>query len=287
MATYDRRTQDVSNLVSLEHLNLTVSDQQLSTLFYVVGLGLTRDPYVMIGLENMWANIGHQQFHLPTRTTSQVMRGRIGLVVPSVEELEARLMGVKDALGGTQFAYERADANLDVTGPWGNRFRCHPASERMAGARLGLEYLIFNVPVGTAEGITRFYADVIGASAEVVERRGAPAARVLAGRHQSLIFRETEEVIEPYDGHHVAVYIADFSGPHEVLAEMGLISEESNDSQYRFVDIVDPINGEKLFELEHEVRSMVHPMYGRELVNRDPHQTLGRYQRGADALQVG
>jgi hypothetical protein len=47
--TYDRTTQDVGNIVALEHVNVTIPDQQLATLFYVVGLGLTRDPYLMPG----------------------------------------------------------------------------------------------------------------------------------------------------------------------------------------------------------------------------------------------
>ena len=43
-----------------------------------------------------------------------------------------------------------------------------------------------------------------------------------------------------YDGHHIAVYVADFSGPHDRLAERGLISEESDQYQYRFQAIFDP-----------------------------------------------
>lgn len=287
MTAYDRTTQDIGNLVALDHLNVTVPDQQLATLFYVVGMGFTRDPYMTVGLENMWANVGRQQFHLPTRESAQVLRGRIGLVAPDIDEIEARLAGVSAHFAGTQLAFERTGPNLDVTGPWGNRFRCHPAGERMDGARIGIEYLLFNVPPGTAAGIARFYEEVIGAAAGVVERRGAPTARVSAGRHQALLFREDPEETRPYDNHHIAVYLADFSGPHRRLAEKGLVSEESNDWQYRFADIADPATGEKLYELEHEVRSMVHPMYGRELVNRDPAQSLRHYRRGADALMVG
>ena len=63
----DYAEEDVGNIVSLEHVNLQVPDQAIAILFYVVGLGLTRDPYLNVGLGNMWANIGEQQFHLPTR----------------------------------------------------------------------------------------------------------------------------------------------------------------------------------------------------------------------------
>jgi len=51
--SHDRSSQDVGNIVALEHVNVRVPDQQLATLFYVVGLGLTRDPYLMPGLDNM------------------------------------------------------------------------------------------------------------------------------------------------------------------------------------------------------------------------------------------
>ena len=288
MTEYDRRSQDVGNLVALDHVNLTVPDQQTATLFHVVGMGHTRDPYLTVGLDNMWVNMGREQFHLPTRERAQTIRGRIGLVTPDVALLEERLGAVAPRLEGTQFAFEREGRNLNVTCPWGNRIRCHPADgERMGGARLGLEYLILNVPPGAAEGIARFYAEVIGAKADVVERRGAPAARVQAGRHQALLFRESAGETRPYDNHHIAVYIADFSGPHRRLAEMGLITEESNEHQYRFTNITHPGAGETLYELEHEVRSMGHPMFGRELANRDPSQSLQGYRRGADALIVG
>ena len=52
----------------LEHVNLTVPDQGIAALFYVTGLGFTRDPYIDFGTFNMWVNLGEQQFHLPKPT---------------------------------------------------------------------------------------------------------------------------------------------------------------------------------------------------------------------------
>ena len=80
---FDRTTQDVGNIIALEHVNVKVPDQQVATLFYVMGLGMTRDPYLMTGLQNMWINIGQQQFHLPTGRP-QVLRGHVGLDRKSV-----------------------------------------------------------------------------------------------------------------------------------------------------------------------------------------------------------
>src|SRR3989449_9649332 len=87
---FDRSSQDVGNILALEHVNVRIPDQGLATLFYIVGLGLTRDPYLMVGTDNMWANAGQQQFHLPT-ARPQVLRGCAGLGVPDLEALKTTL----------------------------------------------------------------------------------------------------------------------------------------------------------------------------------------------------
>src|SRR5918997_1051330 len=104
--TYDRRTQDVGNVLALEHVNVRVPDGELAALFYVSGLGLTRDPYMDFGGANMWVNVGSQQFHLP-KGEAQVLRGTIGLVVPDLEQLAARLDRLERRSGGlpTDTAY--------------------------------------------------------------------------------------------------------------------------------------------------------------------------------------
>ncbi len=125
----DYSEEDVGNIVSLEHVNVQIPDQSLATLFYVVGLGCTRDPYLNVGLNNMWANIGEQQFHLPTRSP-QVIDGYIGLVVPHLEGLAKRLEAVAEGLKGTQFSYRQDGDHMIVTCPWGNRYRCHGSQAR-------------------------------------------------------------------------------------------------------------------------------------------------------------
>lgn len=167
---FDRSTEDIGNIVEFGHVNLRVPDQQLAIVFYVMGLGLTRDPYLVTGVDNAWINVGTCQFHLPVGP-AQVLRGRIGLV-----------MGDLDALVELQIA------------------------------------------------------------------------------------------------------VADFSGVHRRLLERGLVSEESNQSQYRFENITDVETGEVLVTLEHEVRSMRHPMYARALVNRNPATTNKHYATGHEAV---
>src|SRR5438876_2725442 len=114
--------EDVSNIVLLEHVNVQAPDQALATLFYLVGMGFTRDPHMMVGLENMWVNLGEQQFHLPTNR-AQVLRGHIGIVTPSLPALADRLKALEPRLAGTQFAWQDNDSHIDVTCPWGDQFR--------------------------------------------------------------------------------------------------------------------------------------------------------------------
>ncbi|MFI5002052.1 MAG: hypothetical protein ACHQK9_19395, partial [Reyranellales bacterium] len=65
--------------------------------------------------------------------------------------------------------------------------------------------------------------------------------------------------------------------------EHKLLTEESNQYQYRFDTIVDPKSGKPLIQIEHEVRSLTHPLYARPLVNRNAQQTNRNYVPGADA----
>ena len=284
--TYDRRNQDVGNIVALEHVNVRVPDQVLATAFYVSGLGMTRDPYVMVGIENMWINMGQQQFHLPTGPP-QVVPGHVGVVVPDLDALAARLESVRPALAGTKFDCSVEDKYVRVTCPWGNRLQCYAPGAQWGDITLGVVYVEFPVPPGHAPGIKRFYETVMGAVATCAPEAKGTAARVRIGQRQELIFREVDAQIAPYDGHHIAVYITNFSGPHAKLQERGLITQESNEYQYRFQDIVEPDTGRPLFTLEHEVRSFTHPMFTRQMVNRNAAQRQATYQRGRDAFVPG
>jgi hypothetical protein len=279
--TYDRTSEDLGNMVALEHVNLSHDNQQLAILYYVVGLGLTRDPYVVVGLENMWVNVGRNQFHLPTRG-KQVLRGRVGVVVPDLDAAAKRLERVVKPLAGTAFSFKRGDGYIDATCPWGNRVRLHAPSPEFGTRTLGIPYVQFDVPPDAAAGIARFYREILSVPAKVETREGAPAAVAVAGKSQWIIYRETNSEIPPYDGHHIQVYLADFSGPHAKLSERGLVFEESDQYQYRFKDLVDPKSGKVLFTIEHEVRSVTHPLYGRDLVNRNPDQTNLAYVRNGD-----
>jgi hypothetical protein len=267
---YDRSAQDLGNIVNLGHVNVCITDQHLATHYYVTGLGLTRDPFLNTGARLMWINIGTGQFHLPNGQPD-VLRGVTGLVVPDRAALLDRLTQMRKPLEGTKFDFR--DINVH-----------EPDESRFGRIVLGMPYIAFDVRPGTAERIARFYRDVMGALATVVENGDGRKARVQVGEKQYWYFRETDAPEKPYDRHHAQIYIANFSGPYQRLKELGLISMEVNDHEYRFKDIIDLDTREVLFTVEHEVRSQTHPLYGRPLVNRNPRQSNRDYKPGHDAM---
>src|ERR1700742_2341722 len=129
--TFDRTAEDLGNIVELGHVNVTVPDQSKAVAFYLMGLGLTRDPYLMAGLENMWVKGGRGHFRRRTRPPAQVVRGTTGLVVPDLQALLQRLSYVKKFLDGTQFSFKEAGDVVEAICPWGNRIRLHaPTPEK-------------------------------------------------------------------------------------------------------------------------------------------------------------
>jgi hypothetical protein len=279
----DYSEEDVGNIVLLEHVNLQVPDQSLATIFYIVGLGLTRDPYFNIGVRNMWANAGEQQFHLPVRPT-QVIHGHIGLVVPDLDALKERLASVEEPLAGTKFRWSAQSEYVAVTCPWGNHFRCYGAGQKFGDMALGIPYVEFLIEPDRAAGIARFYDQVLAAPVVTETGEQGTLTSVKIGRNQALIFRETDAQGPVYDGHHIAIYVSNFSRPYAYLKERGLISEEVRNHQFRFKEIIDPESDRAVFVVEHEVRSLHHPMFNRLMVNRDPNESARRYRRGHDAL---
>lgn len=146
----------------------------------------------------------------------------------------------------------------------------------------GISFCEFMVPLGTADKICQFYDCVLDATASVVTHNGDNIAVVAFGdidkqgrANQSLLFRETSEKIPPYDGHHVAMYVgksaADFEQAFKNAETAGVVwvnprfSDKADTlqgakhwKQFRLKDIVDMETGKKIFELEHEMRSIEH-----------------------------
>ena len=286
---YDRDAQVVGNIVHLEHFNVIVGDQRLATLFYVVGLGGTRDPYIFSGLENMWVNFGRTQVHLPNRggKAPEVLRGTAGFVVPSLEDAKKRLEHAGNEMKRilpdvkTKFSWREKAGAIEATCPWGNRVRLHAPAPEFGRTELALAYVDFDVPQGTAEGIARFYNEIMRAPARFNENRTS----VSIGRDQRLFFTETAAPQPEYDNHHIQVYIADFASPYHWLKERGLINMETDAEEWRFQWITDPKDGRKLFQIEHEVRSMKHRLFARPLVNRNQGVTNLNFVPGSDTFR--
>lgn len=287
---YDRDAQVVGNIVHLEHFNVCIPDQRLATLFYVVGLGGTRDPYLFMGLENMWVNFGRTQVHLPSRAVpprTEVLRGTAGFVVPGLAELKKRLEFAGSEMKRvvpevkTKFSWQEKNGVIEATCPWGNRVRCHAPSPEFGNTELGLVYVDFDVPEGTADGIARFYKEVMKAPARTEKNR----AVVSVGRNQRLYFTETAKPLPEFDNHHIQIYIADFGSPYRWLKQRDLITMETDADEWRFQWIADPRDGKKLFQIEHEVRSMKHRLFNRPLVNRNHAITNMTYVPGHDAFR--
>jgi hypothetical protein len=243
-----------------------------------------------MGLENMWVNFGRTQVHMPSRGTHpkpEVLRGTVGFVVPSLDDLVKRFEHAGAEMKRvvpdlpSKFSFKRKGDVVEATCPWGNRVRCHAPSPEFGRTELGLVYVDFDVPPGTAEGIARFYNQVMKAPASAAKGR----ATVRVGRDQRLIFTETDKPLPDYDNHHIQIYIADFSSPYEWLKEHDLISMETDANEWRFQWIVDPKDGRKLFQIEHETRSMKHHLFGRPLVNRNHALSNMNYVPGSDAFR--
>ena len=283
MATFDRVAEDVGNIVSLEHVNTQIPDQQLATAFYVMGLGLTRDPYQVVGLVNMWINAGRCQFHLPTGSP-QVVHGHTAVVMPGRDNLVKRLAAVKKPLDGTRFAFREHNDHVEAICPWGNHIRCYEPGPRFGRMMLGMPYVEIDVARGNAPGLARFYNEIFAAPSKVQDDPEGRAAHVRIGTDQKLIFRESDRTVPEFDGHHVAIYISDFSGPYRRLGERGLVSQEDDQHQYRFKDIICTETGKLLFTIEHEVRSLRHPLYARPFVNRNPAQSNRVFASGYEEL---
>lgn len=279
---YDRAAESLGNVVELQHVNVRVPDQQKATAFYISALGLTRDPYLMTGTDNMWANVGISQFHLPTGGP-EVVRGTTALILPNRAGLLERLHRAKRELEGTRYAFTETNDGVETVCPWGNRIRVHePDAGRFGRVVLGMPYVEFDVAPGTTPGIARFYREILDAPATAE----GGTARALVANGQYLVFKETDAPQPEFDGHHIQISLADFGGPHARLRERGLISEESNPWQYRFLDIVDLDTNRPLFRVEHEVRSMTHPLFARPLVNRNAAINNRNYMPGHEVGMV-
>ena len=272
---FDRAAEDLGNSIHFEHVNVTVPDQRLATLFYVAGLGLTRDPYLMVSDTNMWVNVGRSQFHLPNGGP-QVLRGHTGIVIAGREALLERLASVAKSSKAPR-SLHRAQRPCPGDLPLGQphsllRARCRAFRAHHAGHPL----CRIRRAGGTAKGICAFYAEIIEMQAEVLngETRCADQGRQGSIPH----FRETDRraagVRRPSrpDRHH------NFSGPYHRLREKSLVSTEDN----HIIRFRDSRPRGRQASVHRRARGAQHdaPDLLRPLVNRNPAETNRTYAPG-------
>lgn len=151
----------------------------------------------------------------------------------------------------------------------------------------GIDYVEFDCPHSTAERIALFYEAVFDATTTYIpgEAGASDIAIVAFGEidssgksDQSLIFRESNGEMREYDGHHIAMYVGESAEDfyqafrNAKLAnivwcnprfsdQVQTLDQAEEEKQFRFKDIVDMETGEKIFELEHEIRSIGHPSW--------------------------
>eukprot|EP00980_Cylindrotheca_fusiformis_P016261 scaffold4829_cov129-Cylindrotheca_fusiformis.AAC.21 len=147
----------------------------------------------------------------------------------------------------------------------------------------GIDYVEFLCSPGTAEKIAVFYESVFDATTRCVDAGDGSKVAIIAfgevdeaGKaDQSLLFKETTESIPAYDGHHIAFYVGKSAADFDVcyknaeMADIVWVNPRFSDDadtldkarkwkQFRMKDILDLKTGERIMELEHEVRSVEH-----------------------------
>lgn len=266
MAKYDNR--ELGTFAHFEHVNFRVPDHYLATIFFMEGLGFTRDPTRMVGVRNMWVNAGQQQFHCPIGEAAP-FAGEVGVTVPSLSGTRKDLKAIGPKLRGTEFGVDNDGGALRVTSPWGHVLRVHEAGELSGRFLQAIPYVKFFVPGGAAQGIARFYNE-LGVPAAVKGRGRRREATVTVGVNQAFHFIDTPGVELPDHPNHVAVYVTRYRSMYDMIRKNKLVMAPDRAEQFRFAKIADPDSGEIVFEFEHEVRSMHHPDFLKPLVNRVP-----------------
>ncbi len=273
LAKRRERLPEIGGILHLEHVNFEVADHEMPTIFFMNGLGLTRDPYRRADETNMGVNIGMQQFHLPRRgKETPPFTGEIGLVVPDVRTIKARLDRLKKMgkFKGTPYAWKAEGKTAVVTSPFGVRMRLHRAGSIPFRWPLGLAYVDIPVPPGLTAAIANFYRRMMDAPVRMAKLAGEKAAVVTFGPHQYVRFRERK--LKDYNlyQHHIAFYVTRYNALRDAVAEQGSLLGNGLGQVFFFDDIFDPDTGDTILKFQHEARSVYHEDFMRPLVNRWP-----------------
>jgi hypothetical protein len=261
--------REIGSLVHFEHVNFRVPDHYFGTLFFIEGLGFTREPTRRVGVSNMWVNVGQQQFHLPIGEAAP-FAGEVGITLPDLDATYRKLKSLAPKMEGTKFKVAKENSTLRIVTPWGHVLIAHAARELSGRLLQAIPYVTFFVPAGTAAGIGRFYEQLLGAPVTMSGRGSKKTASVTVGVNQTFHFVDTTGVEIPEHPNHVAIYVSRYRSIYRDMRKSKLIMAPDNAEQFRFADMADPNTGKTLFSFEHEVRSLHHPDFLQPLANRVP-----------------
>ncbi|MDC0190210.1 hypothetical protein OAJ77_03155 [Rhodospirillales bacterium] len=264
---------EIGRMLHMDHVNFETPDHEMATIFYMNGLGFTRDPYRRADEQNLGVNVGRQQFHLPKRGEyTPPFYGIVGLVVPDIGGIKQRFEILND-LGkfeGTPYDWLEEGNTVLMTSPFGYRLRLHSCGTLEFTKPLGIAYVEVPAPLGKAARIGKFYEKIVGAPVQISAVGGTEAAIISAGPHQEIKFIERE--LDDYDTYsmHISYHVTHYNELRQRLNEHGSLMGLGGGEAYFFNKIFDPETGEILMTFQNEVRSVYHPDFMRPLINRWP-----------------
>jgi predicted enzyme related to lactoylglutathione lyase len=187
-ASAEDESLELPGMCWLEHINIVIGERRLAEEFYFNALGCTLDA------NGRDANIGQQQFHINNGgieegDVPQVVGGCIGLAMPALDSLRARLAATEagGVLSETLFAWQDCGDFVKTICPWGNTFLvwdCAPPTSSVTSspAAAGAPKLpvMVNAHVGYDDGmaVRKGPSGADGAGIRFVEFRCTNAAKV-------------------------------------------------------------------------------------------------------------
>ena len=273
ISSFGVTSPEIGRMLHMDHVNFETPDHEMATIFYMNGLGFTRDPYRRADEQNLGVNVGRQQFHLPKRGEyTPPFYGIVGLVVPDIGGIKQRLEVLND-LGkfeGTPYGWLEEGKAVLMTSPFGYRLRLHSYGTLEFTKPLGIAYVEVPAPLGKAARIGKFYEKIVGAPVQISAVGGTEAAIISAGPHQEIKFIERE--LDDYDTYtmHISYHVTHYNQLRQTLKEHGSLMGLGEGEAIFFNKIFDPDTGENLMTFQNEVRSVYHPDFMRPLINRWP-----------------
>ena len=193
---YDRAAEDLGNIVSLEHVNTRIPDQTCVDAVPRHRAGVHPRP-----LSHDQHRQYVDQYRAAANSICRPARRRCCAAAsdwwcPISPRWLRRLAKVKPDLEGTQFDFrEGNDILVDVISPVGQPHPLPPAAAPLRPGQSWPGLRQFDVPPGSADGIARFYREVIETPARsLTTTKGGGRASRSASRNISL-FRETDAAI--------------------------------------------------------------------------------------------